>query len=247
MRKAQRYRYEMFVRVRDFGKTNSDVFPESSTGGQAFAEVSAAVAAMERHLTDRDLARVEARRVKATTRAAVESYMQTLARTARRATRDESVPSPFVLPAQKTMEALLSKARLFIEEAKPREAKFVALGLPATFISDFTTLVDTLQSALESKHSGRALKKKAETGIDHAIDQGFDAIRTLDVVVLNALRDDPVRLGHWRGARRLEGGRSSSPKPVTVAPASSTPLVPAASEPAMGVPVPVGETLRRAS
>ena len=57
MTRRQRYRYEMFVRVRDFGRASQDLFPASSTGGQAFGRVIAAVAAIEDHLTKRDLAR----------------------------------------------------------------------------------------------------------------------------------------------------------------------------------------------
>ena len=46
MNRNQRFRYEMFVRVRSFGVANRDQFPESSTGGKALALVEAAVAAI---------------------------------------------------------------------------------------------------------------------------------------------------------------------------------------------------------
>jgi hypothetical protein len=225
MRKGQRYRFEMFIRVRDFGTANSDLFPASSKGGQTFAQVTAAVTAIEEHLTKRDLARVDSRRVKATTRAAVTAYMKTIAHTARRATLDEPTQNPFVLPAKKTAPALLSKARLFIEDAKPREAKFVELGLPPTFISEFSALVDELHAAVNVRNNGRAWREKAQTGLEKALVDGFEAIRNLDVIVPTAPRDDPVRVGHWRGARRLEGIRSSGASTTTAAadPAATPP------------------------
>ena len=70
MPKHQRFKYEMFVRVRDYGITHTELFPESSTGGQTFAKVTATVAAIDEHLKNRVLATAEARKVKAATRAA---------------------------------------------------------------------------------------------------------------------------------------------------------------------------------
>ncbi len=43
-------RYEMLVRVRDFGSAQSDLFPASTLGGQAFATVAASVAAVSQHV-----------------------------------------------------------------------------------------------------------------------------------------------------------------------------------------------------
>ncbi|MCC6991515.1 MAG: hypothetical protein IT181_21120, partial [Acidobacteria bacterium] len=60
-----------------------------------FAQVTAAVAALDDHLKNRVVARAEARKVKAATRAAVFDYMKTVALAARRVTRPESGVSPF--------------------------------------------------------------------------------------------------------------------------------------------------------
>ena len=47
MTRDQRFKHEMFVRVSDFGTANRAAFPESSTGGNMFAQVSTAVAEIE--------------------------------------------------------------------------------------------------------------------------------------------------------------------------------------------------------
>jgi hypothetical protein len=265
MNRKQRYRYEMLVRVRDFGTANAQLFPGSSKGGRLFGQVSAAVAAVEDHLTRRDRARVEARRVKATTRAAVTGYMVTIARTARRVTAGEPRPSPFKLTGSQTAAAVLSKARLFIAEARPREAAFVEFGLAPTFIRDFTALVDQLDEAVTVRLNGRGWRLKAQTGIENALRSGADALTNLDVLVPNALHDDPVREGHWRGARRIEGQGPArvvkasvvtpapAPPPSTTAgPPTTTPANPPAAEassaPDNVVPVPpTEEQLERAS
>src|SRR4051794_15630407 len=101
MLKYQRRQYEMFIRVRDYGMAHSDLFAESTIGGQAFARVTAAVAAIDGHLTNRVLARAEARRVKAETRDAVLDYMKALAQVGRRVTEPESLESPFRMPRRR--------------------------------------------------------------------------------------------------------------------------------------------------
>src|ERR1700745_931625 len=47
-------RYEMLVRVRDFGEAHRDLFPTSTRGGEAFAAVAEAV----RQLTDHAVAKL---------------------------------------------------------------------------------------------------------------------------------------------------------------------------------------------
>lgn len=229
MNRKQRYRYEMLVRVRDFGAAHFELFPESTKGGRLFGQVKAAAAAIEDHLTRRDLARVEARSVKGATRKAVTSYMAALARTARRVTAGEPGLSPFRLTGSQTAAAVLAKARLFIDEARSRETAFVEFGLPPTFISDFTALVNQLDNAVVVRLNGRGWRLRAQTGIENALRAGAEAISNLDVLVTNALRDDPVREGHWRGARRIEGQgaaarvvNTSVPAPAIASPEVAT-------------------------
>ena len=89
MTRQQRFKYEMFVRVRDFGVANAALFPEASKGGQAFARVLAAVAALDEQQQAHLLGLAEARRIKAATRDAVLDYMKTIAAAARRFTLHE--------------------------------------------------------------------------------------------------------------------------------------------------------------
>jgi hypothetical protein len=234
MNRKQRYRYEMLVRVRDFGAAHVDRFPESSKGGRLFGQVKAAVAAVEDHLTRRDLARVEARRVKAATRAAVTRYMGAIARTARRVTAGEPGLNPFRLSGSQQAAAVLSKARLFIEQARPREAAFVEFGLVPTFISDFTTLVDQLEDAVAVRNNGRGWRRRHQRGIESALRSGADALVNLDVLVPNALGGDPVLEGHWQGARRIEGQGSSSSRVVKAPLVVVAPPMPSSVDPPAG-------------
>lgn len=211
MRKEQTRRYEMFVRVRNFGTANRERFPESSTGGRKFAEVAEAVATIEEQLTRRAQARAEARKVKATTRAAVMHGMKAIAATGRRATEGEWGTHPFRMPTRKSAPVILSTARLFVEEAERRKDRFVALGMAPTFLAEFQKLVEDLAQAVNLQQDSRGFRHRAQAGIENTLTRGFNAIRDLDVTVANALAHDPAALAQWDAVRRLDGhGPSSS-------------------------------------
>src|SRR4029078_5882861 len=94
MTREQNFQYEMFVRVRDYGIKQRGLFPESSTGGRAFARLTATMAALDEHLKNRALASQAARGVKAQTREALFDYMRDVAQAGRRVTRAEPGSSP---------------------------------------------------------------------------------------------------------------------------------------------------------
>lgn len=240
MKRLQRFKYEMFVRVRDFGAAHAALFPEGSTGGQAFARVVAATAAIEQHLKDHVVGKAEARRIKATTRGSVADYLKTIAAAARRVTRAESAVNPFVLPKRRSLAAQLSTARAFLQEAASRQAGFEKFGLPPTFISDFQALVDQLQQAVDVRLSSKTARRKAQAGVVHALAEGLDAIRDLDVIVAIATRvQAPTTFAAWTAARRIEGLASITGKDVPTPPTVSEPVVaPAPTPPASPEPAP---------
>ncbi len=208
MTRQQRFKYEMFVRVRDFGAAHAALFPEATKGGQAFARVLAAVAALDEQQKNHVLGQAEARRIKAATRDAVFDYMKTIAAAARRITRPEPAESPFVMPRKRRSGAELATARAFMEAAASRQAEFEEFGLPATFISDFKALVDRLQQAADVRLSSKTVRRKAQAGIATALADGLDAARDLDVIVAIATRQqDPTTFAAWtsRAADRRAG------------------------------------------
>jgi hypothetical protein len=230
MNREQRYKYEMFVRVRDFGIANREVFPEASVGGGMFGQVTAAVAEVDEHLERRILGRVEGRRIKPRTRAKVFDYMKAIAKAGQRVTREEDVVNPFRMPPRRTLKAVISTARVFIKEAAPRRDAFVRLGLPSTFISDFTALVDELQSAVDTRLSSKTARGEAQAGIAASLAKGLEVIRDLEVVVEMATRDDPALAAAWHTARHIEGQNTSS-RVKAPAPAVVTPVVTAGEAP----------------
>lgn len=261
MKKVQRFKYEMFVRVRDFGAEHASLFPEGTIGGQAFARVLAAADAFEEQLKQHVLGQGEARRIKAATRDAVFDQLKTIAAAARRLTRAEAGANPFQLPSRRNLASVLSTARAFMQSAESRKAEFEKFGLPPTFIADFGAQVDKLQQAADVRLSAKTARGRAQAGIERALADGLDAVRDLDVVVAIATRQaDRLTYAAWTAARRIEGqnraaaveeaaaaSEAAAPaQPVAVAVAPTTtpqPVAPSASVPAAP---PVGE-LEKAS
>lgn len=224
MKKNQRFRYEMFVRVRDYGTAHRDLFPESSNGGHLFAQVAAAVAAIEENLTGRGRARAEAQRVKSSTRGAVADSMKAIVATARRVLSAEPGSNPFKMPTQQTAAAILGQARLFIEEAQKRPDDFGRLEMTPESITEFVRLVDQLDQAVEVQLNSRTRRREAQTGLETALASGLEIIRNLDVVIANVARQDPVRYGAWRAARRIEAlHRKPSPSKTSAETPAATP------------------------
>jgi hypothetical protein len=251
MNRLEKVRYEMFLRVLNFGTGNSDLFPGSSPAGQSLAVVAKASAAIDAHATAKLAAGAEARKAKSRTRAALKEQMKVMSRTVRGlALGDEGLVKRLRIPTQRTDVALLNTAQFFIQEAEVMKDRLVQMGLPPTFVTTLRTLVETLETTSEQQRSGVAGRASAQEGLTVALDQGFQAIRTLDVIVVNLLQNDPMRLAAWKTARRLPGQSKASSTHATLdtpapadAPASTT------TEPAEGAGTVLisAETLRRAS
>ncbi len=218
MTRSQQRKYETFVRVRDYGTTHKGMFPESSTAGQKFAEMTSTVAAIDALLESRALARAAAQRVKTTTRARVFNAIKIVAHAARRAARSESGANPFRIPRRRTLKAEISTARLFVAEAGRRQEQFAQFGLPATFTSNLSTQVDALEQAVNARLNSKHNRRLTQTGIQTELKRGSELIRDLDVEVAVAAQDDPARLAAWRSARLMEGLHVAAAATTTPAP-----------------------------
>ena len=202
--KEERIRYEMFLRVRDFGAAHSELFHESSAGAESFARLGQVVSQMEEHAIAKQLAAKDGRTVKTAARAAVRKRMLAIARTARRvAVRVPGVENKLQLPRLQSDAALLTAARTFLREVEPVANKLVHLGLPSTFLKEFTDAVSVFDNAIAGRRAGRAGVAAGQAGIDKTIAEAFDIIRTLDVAVANTLEDNSVLLAAWKRDRRV--------------------------------------------
>ena len=237
MTRYEKLRYEMFLRVRDFGNAHRQEFPDGSMGGKAFRGVEAAIAQIEANATAKALTAEEGKQAKAAAKLMLVDHLSTIARTARlMAKRVPGSDAVFQIPVDSSDLALLTAARAFIRECQAALDRFVLLGLPKTFVSDLQELTDRFEQAVHGRRAGRTGSAAAEAGIKMAQAQGMDAIRTLDIVVTNTLKGDAVVLSGWKRIRLI------NPKPkatsATVKAATETPNLDPPSPVAPAQPAP---------
>jgi hypothetical protein len=159
--------------------------------------------------------------------------MKAIAATGRRAVRGEVASGAFRMPRIWSSKGLIDAARALIDEARKREAEFVRLGLPPTFLADFTSLVDRLEQAMVVRLNSSHNRRRDQAGLVAALVRGLDDIRELDVVVPNVVRGDAARLAQWQRARRIDG-QSAARARVGVVPHVVVPPQPSSVDPPAG-------------
>lgn len=213
-------RYEMLVRVRDFGVANEALFPSSSLGGQSFVAVAGAVSALNEHAATHMSGRGSAREgtvSKAVAREALRDDLEAIMRTARAMALDTpGVDDKFRLPRGSGDQMILNTARAFLRDAGPLSADFVKHDMPDDFLADLQSDIEAFEEAIRDHETGKDTHVAARAAIEGAIDAGLDAVRRLDAIVPNRLRNDSKALASWERARRVEyrAGRSRTEAPA---------------------------------
>ena len=245
MTKQDRQRYDMLIRVRDFGAQHGQQFAENSAAPAAFAVVSAEIERLAAlNITARNAS--EASRVadKAAARRVLGDVLIRAGQTARviaRTTPDLTarVPTPLPLADQE----LITLARQFAERATPHVERFAALGIQ---LADLDTGIATFEQAVHRRGKGRNERVQTRAQVEAAFTRAYDAVAILDVSVANCLASDPVALAVWKHGRRVPYARRSTtptmpeaaeaPEPTptpeaTFTPLDETPAAPAVPDP----------------
>jgi len=253
MSRNEHLRHEMLLRVRDFGVAHRDEFPKSSPAGKEFATVAAAAAEMQAGARRKLLAAEEDRKAKTEVREAITERLMTLARTARLAARTTpGADRGLKLPSGKSDAALLTTTLVFIEKAEAVLNVLVLLGLPKTFLTELQELADRLQVLIDATRNGKSGLAAAQLAIREAMTQGLEAVRALDVIVTNTLRENKAQVAAWKLARRVspkgKGSRPSDNPTPSPAPAPTPAPTPAPSPVAVDPsPVPATDDVKKAS
>jgi len=198
-------RYEMLVRVRDFGDSYGHLFPTSSVAGQSFAAVAAAIA----DLDAQELTRLAASASvlvdrKTIAREALLARLQAIGRTARVLTEDSpGLDQQFQVSAEAADQRLLTTGRKFVRDVEPFSSQCLAHGMPVTFVADLHALVDAFDRALRDCARGRAARRAADARTRAALSRGTATVRRLDAIVINHLGGDAVTSTVWERGRRI--------------------------------------------
>ena len=219
-------RYEMLVRVREFGNTQADVFPPSTIAGQAFAEIAATIQGLNTHAADHLSGRGSAREgvtSKAVAREALREDLDAIIRTARAMSLDTpGVEDRFRPPRGVGDLSLLNTARAFARDAAPLKEQFINYSMPDDFIADLDRDILAFEEASRDRDAGTDAHVAARAALDTAMENAMNALRRLDAAVPNRLSNDPAKLAVWTRARRI----AAQPQPRRSEAAEETTVVP---------------------
>ena len=213
-------RYDMLLRVRDFGATRADLFPPSSMGGQMFEAVRAAVAELSQNAASQVSGRGTARESatsKAVARAALRDNLEAISSTAHALAQDTpGLEDKFRMPRQHNDQALLDAARAFAQDAEPLAQAFITHELSPTFLTDLRAEIGEFERAAHDHVAGIETSIAAGAEIEAAVETALAAVHRLDAIVRNRLRDRPEVMAVWQSARHIErsNGAKSAPIPT---------------------------------
>jgi hypothetical protein len=205
MTKRQTRKYEMLVRVRDFGKNHSAQFAEGSEVSKAFAAVNDAVAQVSAFGVTKLTARRESMDARFAARQALERWIAAIARSAR--VMAKAVPgadAKFPLPTRRNDVAILQSGRLFLQEATPLKDTFISCGLPATFVEDLQQAVTGFEQQIAGRNAGKVGAAVSHHAIRAALKKGLNTVLSLDALVRNVLGGDGNAMKEWKRARHVE-------------------------------------------
>lgn len=214
-------RYEMLKRVRDFGATQTAVFPNGSLGKELFSTVAQAVTELEGHSTSQASGKGAAQSIGATKSAVREDLREMIAtinRTARAlAFETPGLENKFRLPRGTSDQGLLNAARAFAADAVPLKEGFLKHEMPADFIERLGQLITDFEQASMQKANAVGAHVAARIAIDETVARGLQAVRQLDVVIRNKFNGDPAILANWTRASHVAyraRNNSSEPTPA---------------------------------
>ncbi len=240
VRTIETRRYEMLVRVREFGEAHGHLFPESSLAGEMFGTVGTAVKELSEHAVSKMSTARGGRSTRTLAREALLDRLETISRTARAIGEDTAgLVDKFELPDPPTDQALLTAGRLFARDGEEFKGQFIAHAMPPAFLADLAHLVERFEEAIRGREADRDENTAARASIEAALTSGFAAVKKLDVLVANRLHDDPVVMAVWKRDRRVAYPWRTKAAAATPAPAVSppAPAVPAATPaPAVAAP-----------
>jgi hypothetical protein len=199
-------RYEMLLRVKEFGVAHADVFGVATAGGELFATVAQAADKVTEHgvtQTHRATAgdRLSTKKIAAD---ALRALLLKIRRTAHAMTPDTAgLDGKFVVPRSHGDQRLLLAARGFLEDAMPLRDQFVAHQLPATFLDDLQAAVGTFEAAIQAHVELREARAAARVGIAEALDAGGAAVDRLDALVTNVFEQQHETLAEWHSVRHV--------------------------------------------
>jgi len=223
MKDMERHQLTALSNVSDFGAQHPALFPPIQLAGELLATINSVVAelnslaAAQVASTNTGLEDTEGR---AAARIALRHELEIINRTAHAiAVRKPGTETRFRLTRGNDQE-LIALARTFATEATPLKDEFIHYGLPADFLDELNNDILDFEQAVATRQRNRASRTASTAGIEDALERGMDALKQLDGIMRNVLRNDVQMLAAWITASHVERPprprKPSTPKTPTV-------------------------------
>ena len=192
-----------------FGIENAADFPPTSTGGQQFALVRAAVpqaGALGAAQVSGEEQKVSGVLAKVAGRFHLRQDMHGITDAAHSLVLlgTAGLDGKFHMPRSGGDQALLNSARAFAADAVAFQAQFVSLGLAAGFIANLNADITAFEATVKAKGSGLGAQAGATGGLEDTAHQAAVALHVLNTIVRNTCKNDPAKLAEWATASHVE-------------------------------------------
>lgn len=218
MNHHERRRYDMFIRVAQFGADNAADFPPGSVGATQFAEVGAVVTRLQELLGDQSEGFSDARfeyQNKDTARENLREEIVDINRTARSMVYlVPGIDTMFRMPRNATDADLLAVGRAFHQNSEQYNDQFVEYGLPANFRNELQAAIDAFEASLATPGTAVDEQVAATAEIGSVVKRGMRAVRILKGVVKNKYRNNVGKLAAWLSASHIEKAPKKEAQPV---------------------------------
>ena len=199
MNDDNRRRYEMQVRVVQFGTDNSGDFSGFAT--TKFGELGTIVGEIESESAAQQSGFGEAAQqyeVKDTARENLRDQMAAISRTSKSMEYEfDGISDKFKFQRNMPDASMLGKARAFHTESAVYEADFINYGLDVNFRKDLNDAANAFEATFSTTASATAEEASK-------VRQGMIIVRVLDGIVKNRYANDPGKLAAWISASHVE-------------------------------------------
>jgi len=197
-----------FTRTDGFGAQHPSLFPAGQLAGELMSTIGSVAADLNTRAATHAASVSQAAQgstSKSAARAALREDLKFINRTARAmAVEITGLDDKFRIPPHKSDAELAAAARAFVIDATPLKADFVRYGLPNDFLEDLNDDIAAFEQATAVRNQSVENQTASTAAIDAAIERGMKALKQLDAIMRNVLRDDIAMLTAWMTASHVE-------------------------------------------
>jgi hypothetical protein len=221
MNDLERNQLDTLTRVRDFGTQNPALFPAAQLAGELMTTITAGVTELSTfaaaHAASLGSAR-QGTQSRSVARTALHADLAAINQTAHAlAFQTAGLDDKFRMPRGSDQD-LLAAARAYVTDATPLKNDFIRFGMAADFLDDLTADIAAFEQATAARSHSVGQQTASSAGLDDAMERSMRALKQLDVVMRNVLRDNITQLTAWMTASHIERvahRRRPTPPPPT--------------------------------